>query len=156
MTKKLLSRLSALAFCLGCFGIAKVSAQVAPFGGFGPKSEEPLQMVIDYGVGQPKHRESHHGVMEPVRLAIGQSVGITLHFLRKRAGDVVTIIPLDGGQIDLRAPATIATNGTVTFHFQADSTPGLYRLMIGRTEQYQLSLYAVDPNRAPSRNPTGR
>jgi hypothetical protein len=28
--------------------------------------------------------------------------------------------------------------------------------MIGGTEQYQISLYAVDPNRSPSRNPTGR
>ena len=103
-------------------------------------------MVIDYGVGQPKHRESHHGVMEPVSVSVGQPVEVTLRFLRKNAGGIITVIPLDGGQIDLHAPASIAADGTVTFHFQADSTPGLYRLLIGGTEQYELSLYAVDPN----------
>jgi len=145
--------LFAVALALSYFAISNVSAQAAPFGGLVPTNDEPLQMAIDYGAGPAKHRESRHGVFEPVRLVVGQPVGITLRFLRIRAGDAVTIVPFDGGQIDLRGPATIAADGTVTFHFQADSTPGLYRLMIGGTEQYQLTFYAVDPNR-PSRNPT--
>jgi hypothetical protein len=154
MTKIL--ALSVAALGLSCFGISHGFAQDTSFGGLGPKSEEPLQMVIDYGVGSAKHRESHHGVFDPVQLAVGQPVAITLQFLRKRAGDAVTIVPLDGGQIDLQAPATIAADGTVTFHFQIDSTPGLYRLMIAGTGQYQLSLYAVDPNRSASQNAAGR
>jgi hypothetical protein len=159
MTKKLLSALSALAFGLGCFGIAKVPAQAAPFGGLAPKNEEPLQMVIDYGAGRQNHRESHHGVVEPVGLPIGQPVAITLHFLRKRAGDQVMIGLLDGGQIDAQGPVTIAPDGTVAFSFQPGGAPGLYRLMISGAQSYQLMLYAFDPNRpspSPRANPGRR
>jgi hypothetical protein len=114
-------------------------------------------MVIDYGVGQPKHRESHHGLMEPVGLAVGQPVEVTLQFLRKNAGGIIRLSPLDGGQIDLQGPVTISSDGSVVFHFQSDSLPGLYRLAITGAQQYQISFYAVDPNRpAPTpRNPSG-
>ncbi|MEN3370481.1 MAG: hypothetical protein V7609_2624 [Verrucomicrobiota bacterium] len=157
MTKKLLSGLSALAFGLSCFGIAKVSAQSPAFGGFGAKNEEPLQMVIDYGAGKQNQRESHHGVVEPVGLPVGQQVAITLRFLRKRAGDQVMIGLLDGGQINVAGPVTIAPDGTVAFSFQTDGAPGLYRLMISGAQSYQLMLYAFDPNRprpSPGANPS--
>ena len=146
----------AVALALSCFGISDIVAQAAPFGGLGPKSEEPLQMVIDDGVGQPKHRESHHGVMEPVSLAVGQPVAVTLRFLRKNAGGIITIIPLDGGQIDLQGPVTISSDGSVVFHYQSGLLPGVYRLAITGDQQYQISFYAVDPNPSPSHNSTGR
>jgi hypothetical protein len=145
----------AAALGLSCLGISDVSAQAAPFGGLGPKSEEPLQMVIDYGVGQPKHRESHHGLMEPVSLAVGQTVEVTLRFLRKNAGGIITISPLDGGQIDPQGPVTISSDGSVVFHYQSALLPGLYRLAITGAQQYQISFYAVDPNQPKPSRPGG-
>lgn len=115
-------------------------------------------MVIDYGSGQPKHRESHHGVIEPVALAAAQPVTITLQFPRKRAGSSVIIGRLDGGEIDLNGPVTISSDGSVRFHFQAGGVPGMYRLLVQGPEQYQISFYAIDPNRpGPTRlNPSGQ
>ena len=150
---KILTQFAA-ALILSCLGISDLSAQAAPFGGFGPKSEEPLQMVIDYGVGQPKHRESHHGVMEPLSLDVGQQVQVTLRFLRKNAGGIISLTPLDGGQIDLQGPVAIASDGSVVFHYQSGLRPGLYRLAITGAQQYQISFYAVDPNR-PKPSPPG-
>jgi hypothetical protein len=135
---------------------APVNAQALPPAA-DAHAEEPLQMIVVYGLGQPKHRESHHGVMEPVGLPANQPVAITLQFLRTRAGSAVTIGRLDGGEIDLAGPVTISSDGRILFHFQAGGVPGLYRLLVQGSQQYQISLYAVDLNRpAPtSNNPNG-
>jgi hypothetical protein len=118
--------------------------------------EEPLQMIVDYGQASPRPRESLRGVMEPVGLPANQQVTITLQFLRKRAGSAVTIGRLDGGEIDLQGPVTVSSDGTVVFHFFAGGAPGFYRLLVQGAQQYQISLYAIDPNRpprAPKRGP---
>jgi hypothetical protein len=118
---------------------------------------EPLQMAVDYGQGRIRRRETLHGVVEPIGLPANQQVAITLQFLRKRAGSAVTIGRLDGGEIDLAGPVTISSDGSVLFHFQAGGIPGLYRLLVQGSEQYQISLYAIDPNRpARSAGPSGR
>jgi hypothetical protein len=116
---------------------------------------EPLQMIVDYGQSQVNPRETHHGVMEPVGLPANQQVAITLRFLKKRAGDSVTIGRLDGGEIDLAGPVTIASDGSVLFHFSAGGVPGLYRLLVQGRERYEIPLYAIDPNRSP-RSPNSR
>lgn len=106
----------AVAPALTCFGIRDLSAQATPFGGLVPTNEEPLQMVSDYGVGPAKHRESRRGVFEPIRLVVDQSVGITLGFLRRRAGDAV------GGteqyQISLRVPDAMESPPGVAVTFE--------------------------------------
>lgn len=139
---------------LGFFAssVALVRAE-APAGAAVAQPEEPLQMIIDYGNGRPpKRRESHDGVVEPVGLPIGQTVNITLKFLRKRAGEKIAISSLDGGMISLQQPPTIGTDGSVNFQFTPTLTPGLYRLQILGGTPYELSLYAFDPN-APPRPP---
>lgn len=105
-------------------------------------------MIVDYGEGKQKRRESHHGEIEPVSLRVGQSIGITLQFLRKRAGEKVAVAPMDGGQVQPAEPATLDEAGTLSFTFTAGPTPGLYRLMINGSQQYLVSIYAVDPKRS--------
>jgi hypothetical protein len=121
-----------------------------------PPSQEPLQIIVDYGQSQLNPRETHHGVMETVGVPANQLVAITLRFLKKRAGSTVTIGRLDGGEIDLQGPVTIASDGSVLFHFSAGGMPGRYRLLVDGPERYEIPLYAIDPNRAPrSPNSTG-
>jgi hypothetical protein len=145
MIRNLLFKIALAAIALA--GAQQLSAQAPAAAAANAQNEEPLQMIIDYGAGKQNHRESHHGVVEPVGLPVGQQVAITLRFLRKRAGDQVMIGLLDGGQINVAEPVTIAPDGTVSFTFQPGGSPGLYRLMINGSQPYQLMLYAFDPNR---------
>jgi hypothetical protein len=149
---KFLSIVSAAAFAALCLGVARINAN-PPIGTNGDQNDS-LQMVIDYGQGNQKHRQSHHGVMEPVGLAIAQPVTITLEFSPQRAGDSVLVSALDGGHVDPSGPVVIPANGKVGFNFQPGRTPGLYRLLVQGAEQYELNLYAFDPNR-PVRQPRG-
>jgi hypothetical protein len=148
--------LFAVAVVLGCFGIFDVSAQATASGGVGPRDEEPLQMVIDSGVDQPRLCQSYEGVPEAVVLAVGQPVEITLRFPTNSAGGTITVSPLDGGQINLDGPVTIASDGSVVFHFQPGALSGLYRLEIAGSQQRQISFYAVDPNRPRVLPPSGQ
>jgi hypothetical protein len=135
--------------------IALLAAQVSTLSAAAAanaQNEEPLQMDIAYGGGTQNHRESHHGVVEPVGVPLGQQVAITLRFLRKRAGDQVMVGLLDGGQINVQGPITISSDGTVAFSFQPGGSTGLHRLVINGAQSYQLLLYAYDPNRGPSAN----
>ncbi|MEY2497474.1 MAG: hypothetical protein QOD12_1030 [Verrucomicrobiota bacterium] len=136
------------------FSVAKAPAQSPPPNANNDKKGDSLQMVIDYGKGQQNRRQSHHWVMEPVGLATGQPVTITLEFSPQRAGDSVVIGALDGGRIDPQGPVVIPANGKLGFTFQPGRTPGLYRLLVQGAEQYELSLYAFDPNR-PTKKPHG-
>lgn len=116
--------------------------------GFGAsRAQEPLQVVVDSGSGQPKRRVSLEDSIGPIGLPVGQPVTITLQFLPKRAGENAFITSLDGGQIDIEGPVTIAGDGTLVFHFQSGATPGLYRVAVAGPGDYQLFLYAFDPNR---------
>jgi hypothetical protein len=146
MTRNLLFKIALSALALA--GVQQLQAQASA----NAQNEEPLQMVIDYGGGKQTHRESHHGVVEPVGVPIGQQVAITLRFLRKRAGDQVMIGLLDGGQINVQGPVTISSDGTVAFSFQPGGSSGLHRLVINGAQSYQLMLYAFDPNRRSSAN----
>jgi len=134
-------------FVLSSLGVGELYSQSPSPGPGNAQNEEPLQMDIDYGGGKQSHRESHHGVVEPVGVPLGQQVAITLRFLRKRAGDHVMIGLLDGGQINVQGPVAISPDGTVAFSFQPSGTRGLHRLVINGAQSYQLMLYAFDPNR---------
>ena len=150
MTRNFLCKIALAALALA--GAQQLQAQAPLAAAANAQDEEPLQMDIAYGGGQQNHRESHQGVVEPVGVPIAQEVAITLHFLRKRAGDQVMISLPDGGWINVDGPVTIAPDGTVAFSFQASGMPGLHRLRINGAESYQLLLYAFDPNRLPSAN----
>ena len=138
-----------LAACLA-FGL--IYSPAAPLSAQAPAendADDSVQMVIRYGPGQEKRRHSRQGAMEPVGLAVDQRVGITLQFLPQRAGELVVVTPLDGGEINLEGPVAVSPEGRVSFQFRSGRTAGLYRLAVSGAEQCQLSLYAVDPDRPP-------
>ena len=99
-------KLFAAALAFSCLGIRELSAQ-APTGGVLPTDEKTLQMVIDSGIDQPILCESHEGIPEAVALVAGQPAEITLRFPANTAGGLITVSPLDGGQIDLDEGVTI-------------------------------------------------
>jgi hypothetical protein len=113
-------------------------------------NQVPLRMLVDYGQGKEKRRQTHRGIMEPVGLPVGQSVLITLDFSKKQAGQVVMIRPMDGGEISSQEPMVLSADGTIAFNFRTGSATGLYRLMVRAAEQYEIPLYAFDPN-APAK-----
>jgi hypothetical protein len=109
-------------------------------------NQVPLRMLVDYGQGKEKRRQSHRGIMEPVGLPMGQVVLITLEFPKKHAGLPVMIRPMDGGEISAHEPMVLSAEGTIAFNFRTGSATGLYRLMVRAAEQYEIHLYAFDPN----------
>jgi hypothetical protein len=143
MNKSVLFATAAL-LTVCCLPMPRLQAQAEP--PMDPRVE-PLQMIVDYPDGAQKRRQSAGEKMESVGMPAGQSVQITLRFLRTRAGDEVRISPLDGGEVDIALPATVSPDGSITFNFRAGSSPGLYRLAVIGVYQYELSLYAVPPNR---------
>ena len=148
-------KLFAAALAFSCLSIRELSAQAAT-GGVLPTNEKTLQMAIDSGIDQPILSESHEGIPEAVVLVAGQTAEITLRFPANTAGGLITVSPLDGGQIDLDEPVAISSDGSVIFYFQPDALPGLYRIAIDGAQQYQISFYAVDPNRPRVSPPSGQ
>lgn len=115
-----------------------------------------LSMAIKYARGFEKRRRSHHGVMEPVGVPLGQAVEITLEFPKTMVGHPVVIALLDGGQISTsQQPLVVAPNGTVNFSFQPGATAGIYRLMVRGAQPCELQLYAFDPNKTRTRPGAG-
>ena len=151
MTTKHLSVLAAAAFTLGYLNVGEVSAQSPPSDAQNEQAVEALEMIVNHGQGNETRRSRRQGVMAPAELALDQTANITLQFLGNRAGQFITVSPLDGGKV--LAPTetlTISAQGSVTFGFRVSGTTGLYRLLVGGTEQCELRFYAFDPNRPPT------
>ena len=140
---------SFLVFTAG--GLPAQSAQAQNDNNANPDS---LRMLVDYGHGKEKRRQSHRGMMEPVGLPVGQLVLITLEFPRKQAGQVVMIRAMDGGEITPPEPMVVSADGTVAFNFRAPGGVGRYRLIVRAAQEHEISLYAFDPNAPPKPRPT--
>lgn len=98
MTKKLFSSACIAVLAATCLHVPKVCAQSAD-------SDASIEMVTNNGQDEKKRSRSHDGVMEPVGLALGKGIAITLEVARERAGEPVIVGLLDGGQIN----ATLVT-----------------------------------------------
>jgi hypothetical protein len=142
INKLLFCPLIVTAICLSVPANAQLPAPAAA------RVEEPLQIIVDLGPGKRKVRESHHGVVDPVAIPIGQQVGITLRFLPTFAGTAALVSSLDGGELTLPA-APIALDGTFAFQFRPGNLPGSYRLLVNGVRQYEMSIYTFDPNNPP-------
>jgi hypothetical protein len=114
-------------------------------------------VVINYGQGQEARVSINRGLMEPVGLLPNQAVTVTLFFPSSKAGAPVAISLYDGGQINPPGslPVTVQVHavpatGLVQFNFQADRTPGLYRVLLSvGGNDYLLRFYAVKPGTPP-------
>jgi hypothetical protein len=138
----LLYPLIATTICMGIPANAQLPAPATA------QVEEPLQIIVDLGPGKRKVRESHHGVVDPVAIPVGQQVSITLRFLPSFAGTAALVSALDGGELTLPA-APIAQDGTFAFQFRPGNLPGSYRLLVNGVRQYEVSIYTYDPNNPP-------
>jgi hypothetical protein len=126
--------------------LPKLSAQLAE-----TREEGSLQLAINYGGEDERRLTSHEGVIEPLAMVHNQLQPVTLLCARERAGQPVTLSPLDGrveivveGEttaIDSSAPALVGDEGTVNFTLKAP-LPGKYRIQVTiGADQYQLQLY---------------
>jgi hypothetical protein len=148
MTTKHLSLLAAAAFTLGYLNGAGVSAQSPPSDAQDEQSVEALEMIVNPGQGNETRRHPREGVMGPAELALDRTAIITLQFLGNRAGQTITVTPLDGGEVlPPTETLTISAQGNVTFGFRVSGITGLYRVLVGGMEQCELRFYAFDPNR---------
>jgi len=138
-------------FVLTGVGLSELKAQRPTATIFPAQAEPALQMVVDYGGGKQKQREIRRDLVDPVGLPVNRPVSITLKFSPTRAGQRIALSLLDGGQLRVQEAPVVGPNGKVTFEFSPGSTPGLYRLQVYAPEQYELRLYAFDPN-APARS----
>jgi hypothetical protein len=74
----------------------------------------PIEMVTTDGQDSKVRRRSYDGIMEPVGLAIGQGIAITLEVSTERNGQPVHVSPLDGGRINatlVTAQGNVALSG---------------------------------------------
>jgi len=147
MTKTFATLSSLIVFALSSNALV---AQGSNPNGNQAQSEDPVHMTVDYGGGKNQIRESHHGVIDPVAVPVGQQVTLTLRFERKFAGSPAWLSPLDGGEVALQQKV-VADDGTFVFQFRAGNLPGSYRFLISSLSQYELRIYGYDPNHPPGR-----
>ena len=81
-----LHRLLLVCFSFLVFTAGDLLAQSAQAENDDSNNQVPLRMLVDYGQGKEKRRQSHRGMMEPVGVPVGQVVLITLEFSKKQAG----------------------------------------------------------------------
>lgn len=103
---------------------------------------------------QPTTASSYGGISDRVGLQPGQLITVTVQFFFAKPGDVITTEPLDGGQIVGKTNQfTVASDGTITFQFQAQQDPGTSQVSLrDGTNEIGLQFWVLDPNN-PSSNP---
>jgi hypothetical protein len=160
------------------FGVAQLPAQLSDPIATDRRSDEPQQMVVNYGEEQEISVGINGGVMDPVGLVPEQVATMTITFPRSWAGMPVTLGRLDGGVVDVPTYGASASveilpvegldagiplyrvpvDGAFQFTFQSDATSGVYRVMmsVGTTE-YLLRFYAgpsrLDVGGVPAQTP---
>jgi hypothetical protein len=123
-----------LAFFAGVIvcSISILSAQTDSLVPSAPVSPPPAaSAVITFASGQAIRSHSAGGRFTPVTLNPLDTTAIRLQFASTLAGTPVTVQPLDGGSVGLTAQSvTVASDGTISFQFQAGAPPGLYRVLV--------------------------
>ena len=112
--------------------ITTLSAQTDSLVPSAPVSPPPApSAMITFASGQAIRSHSAAGRFAPLSLNPLDTATIKLQFATTLAGTPVTVQPLDGGSVGLtNQSATVASDGTISFQFQAGAPPGLYRVLV--------------------------
>jgi hypothetical protein len=112
--------------------ITTLSAQTDSLVPSAPVSPPPApSAMITFASGQASRIHSAGGRFAPLSLNPLDTAAIALQFATTLAGTPVIVQPLDGGSVGLpNQSATIASDGTISFQFQAANQPGLYRVLV--------------------------
>jgi hypothetical protein len=111
--------------------ISTLPAQTDSLGFAVPAALPASSAVTTFANGQASRSHSAAGRFAPLSLNPLGTAAIKLKFAATLAGAPVTIQALDGGSVGLTAQsATIASDGTISFQFQAGAPPGLYRVLV--------------------------
>ena len=111
--------------------ITTLSAQTDSRVSAAPAALPAPSAVITVASGQARRSHSAAGRFAPLSLNPLGTAAIKLQFAATLAGTPVTIQALDGGSVGLTdQSATIASDGTISFQFQAGAPPGLYRVLV--------------------------
>ena len=147
MISRILLSSICFAFAMASLPVPKLSAQLAV-----SSEEDSLQVVINYGGEDERRLSSHKGVIEGIGLVYDQPQLVTLLCSSDFAGQMVTLIPLDGAveiivngvatSSESRAtPLTIAHDGTASFTIKGPR-PGTYRILVTvGADQYELPFH---------------
>lgn len=104
---------------------------------------------------QPITATSHGGISDRIGLQPGQLITVMVQFAgAAKPGDVITVEPLDGGQIaGLSNQFIVASDGTISFQFQACQDPGACQVSLHNgANEIGLQFWVLDPNN-PDENP---
>ena len=111
--------------------ITTLSAQTDSLVSAPPAALPAPSAVITFASGQANRSHSAAGRFAPLSLNPLDTAVIALQFATTLAGTSVTVQPLDGGSVGLAdQSATVASDGTISFQFQAGAAPGLYRVLV--------------------------
>jgi hypothetical protein len=104
-----------------------------------------LELVVNYGGAEEIRFASHGGVLEPLPLVYSQVEPVRLACPPQKAGEPVTLSPLDGeGEIIAVENLSVANDGTVAFSIKAGPTPGRYRILVTiGADQFELQLHVT-------------
>jgi hypothetical protein len=145
-----------LAICFTVLQTPRVIAESPPLPTASPNTSDLRpSATFTFADGTNVTTRSAKGRFRPVGLHLNEVVGVSVQFPGEPANTPVTIQALDGGNLPLAfANAVIASDGTVSFQFQAGNKPGLYRVsVIGAGGNSTLSFLAADPNNPQPNRP---
>jgi hypothetical protein len=99
-TKNLHAALIAAAFIIGCLSGKNLSAQTGA--DEIRQADESFQLVLNYqGVNEARY-SSRQCVVEPVSMHLNEDLPLTIEVPRSKAGSLVTVGTLDGGELIAR------------------------------------------------------
>lgn len=153
-------------FPLGVAGLVLVIGGLLAFSPSALAQDDPppvvsraLSATVDYGNDADGNDISFQPAKQGVDfvqlgLHPGQTVTITVKFPVELAGQLILVEPLDGGSATIPDDGLyVADDGTVTFPFQAISTPGAYRIGVHQPDDQNVIHFWVIDTENPENNP---
>jgi hypothetical protein len=133
---KLLPRLTGLAFLasVNVFVVFHLFAQspgAIPSAGLPAPPPVDATATISFGNNQSVVATSRRGSCDRVGLLPDQIVGVAVQFSAAKSGHVITIEPLDGGQVvGPGDQLVVGTDNTISFQYQPGHDPGISQVCL--------------------------